>query len=245
MKTHPHQFEGIVGITKKEEIANVPSGKKFKILILESNSYPGYYAIADFPVETVSMKEKSLYLVLDKHHLCLNDCLMRKVQKTRNRIEQDLFMCPGEIEVYGKRHPCIRIRDADEQMLQRVIGELEHLGVEFHPFESIKKQMSFIFVRKFVELETIHQGIFKNRLTSNEFYFEIPDELQWDDFADITEEVKYNSNNLMFDAALATMIISHCRFMDCVRIFTEYFVLQNMIEIRKYYLKEFEAKTMI
>ncbi len=240
MKTQRHRFDGFVGITKQEVVSVVPFGKKTDILILQSNRQPGYYSVSDFPEEGKSLTESSFYLVLDSHLMCCFDKLLRKVQKIRDRFPATLSFCMGELELNHQTKSCIRVTTLSESNLGVIIKGLEDQGVIFHPFQKIKDQVSRIYFKKFEELELITEGIYKKGVVNNEYFLQIPLEISWEEFTQITEKVRNNISVLFYDAALATIQLHHCKFIDCIRIFSEFPELTDLTDLRSHYCREIE-----
>jgi hypothetical protein len=238
MKTKHFKFEGFVGITKQEVVSVDPFGKKANILILQSNKQPGYYSISGFPEETKSITESSFYLVLNSHLMCCYDKLLRKIQKIRVEFPGVLSFCMGELEVDHQTRSCIRVTTSSESALNFIIEGLKVQGVVFHPFQKIKDQTSRIYFKKFEQLELLSEGIYKNELENNEYFLEIPQEITWEEFVVDTENVRNNCKVLFYDAALSTIQLRHCRFIDCIRIFAEFPDLEGLKDLKKHYQKE-------
>ncbi len=230
-------FSGYLCITKEEEITSLPIGKDFKALILESNIFPGYYSPQNFPITSKSISEKFLYLIIKGQTHCFQDKIIRKLQKVKKQLGVELNACPGEIKVFNKMSSCIRITNVDFDPLEKVITLLKKDGVEFHQHKNIKPYFGFIHIKKWVELKQLFDGVLQNIESPNEYFVEIPRQIEWNDFAKITTKVKNNCGTMSFDAAQGA-ILQKCALKDYVRIFSTNCETQRLPELKDYYQKE-------
>ncbi len=231
-------FNGYLCITKEEEIASLPIGKDFKALVLESNVFPGYYSSQNFPITSKPISEKFLYLIIKGQTHCFQDKIIRKLQKVKTLLNVELNACPGEIKVYNKMSSCVRITNVDFDLLKQVINLLKQNGVEFHQHKTIKPYFGFIHIKKWVELKQLFDGILQNTGSPNEYFVEIPRQIEeWSDFTKITTKVKNNCGTMSFDAAQGA-ILQKCALKDYVRIFSSTFEIEKLPELKEYYQKE-------
>ncbi len=230
-------FSGYLWITKKEEIANVEIGKDLKVLILESDVFPGYYAHDNFPECTSTLSEKFIYLVIKGHTHRFLDQIVRKIEVVRSKLKTDISACPGEISVAKKMSSCIRITNIETNLLKKVIKILEEEGIKFSQHVDLKPYNGFIHVKKWVDLKQLQDKIFQSITNSDEYYIEVPTEMEWNDFVTITMNTKNNCKQMLFDAALGT-IYQKDSLKDFVRIYSKNISIKELTEIKDYYYKE-------
>jgi hypothetical protein len=99
--------------------------------------------------------------------------------------------------------------------------------------------MALISIEKTFLLERFDDGIYLDLAGDNKYYFELPVELSWNDFKQITSKVKNNITNNFFDAALGYFWKLEGP-QDVVRIYDLKANLERVKEIQDFYLKEIE-----
>jgi hypothetical protein len=92
-----------------------------------------------------------------------------------------------------------------------------------------------IEIHKAFKVSPLMEGIYEDALETNRFYITLPGELTWDEFLNITKDVKNNLDNNLFDAALGYF----WRFdgpEDVVRIYDHNHSPERMQELKHAYL---------
>lgn len=235
--TPENYFSGYLWITKKEEIVSLAIGKDLKTLILESDVFSNYFSHHNFPECTNALSEKFIYLVIKGHTHRFQDSIIRKLQTAKSILKAEISMCPGEISVEKKMSSCIRITNINHDLLEKLINILKKEGVEFRQHKNLKPYNGFIYVKKWVELKQLQDGIYQSIKNQPEYYIEVPVKMEWKDFVNITMNTKNNCKHMLFDAALGT-IFQKDSLTDYVRIYSKNITLKDISEIKDYYYKE-------
>jgi hypothetical protein len=108
-------------------------------------------------------------------------------------------------------------------------------GITF-PRKKAVKGDGIIELTKQFELQALGKDIYKDLEDSLMYYFQIPDQLNWQLFFEITTSIRHNLDNLNFDAALGTLYLKE--IIDVVRIFAKDMGPEDLAMIRLHYLEE-------
>lgn len=188
-------------LTKQEPLSCVESD----LLIAEScvveavSPFYGYY-------ENFAKGSKPLYLYLmleNGHSFQEIQAAIFSVKKTASF---DFDAVKGSIQVADSmNNDCIRVRKL-ERYTQ--IAELQQLfkeeGIRFKKRNrSFENLPGLIHLDKFFYVEDWGNGMYFDHQVAHHGYFEINKNLSWQEFVSLTKEVKYDTNLLFFDAALA------------------------------------------
>ena len=108
-----------------------------------------------------------------------------------------------EITIGNKKYSGIRIKGiehfTDIEMIQRLY---EKEGFEFARNVNIKKNTdSLIRVNKFFELEKEEGGIYHSLHNTDRYYFIVPKHVHWDEFREVTFDIKNNVSVSGYDVA--------------------------------------------
>jgi hypothetical protein len=95
-----------------------------------------------------------------------------------------------------------------------------------------------IRLEKFFYLEKTEEDIYIDKMQLHHGYFVIPEAISWKKFVALTNEVRYDTDLIFFDAAQA-FIFEQNNIIDLVRIYRENLTLEKLKAIRDRYLKLF------
>jgi hypothetical protein len=200
--------------------------------VLESVSpFFGYYSH-----EPQALKPRYLYCVLSGYFSL--ETLIRATQNIRKQYSQPFDAAIGTISVFDFFNQVIRIRNLQHY---NHISTLQSLfieeGITFKKkFRKLDGEMTVIKLRKFFFLEPAGNDIFIDKAQPHHAYFTIPQQIDWEQFKRITDQVKFDPNFFYFDGAIA-FIYEQGRITDLIRIYREDFTLDEIREIRARYLK--------
>ncbi|MDI3527495.1 MAG: hypothetical protein PWR03_1678 [Tenuifilum sp.] len=223
------------GVMIKEEKVKSLSEKIYpNTMVLENyEPYPGYYG-KNIPTDVIP---RSVFLVLIREydHMFLARTML-KISKER---QHPCMATYGTITIDDKKYHCIRIKNLrcfDE--IPKIQERFIEYGVDFRRSKTING-MALISIEKTFLLERFDDGIYLDLAGDNKYYFELPVELSWNDFKQITSKVKNNITNNFFDAALGYFWKLEGP-QDVVRIYDLKANLERVKEIQDFYLKEIE-----
>jgi hypothetical protein len=200
--------------------------------VLESVSpFFGYYSH-----EPKAHQPQYLYCVLNGYYSF--ETITRATQSIRHVFKHPFDAVTGNISLYGVTSQVIRIRNLEQYkhislLQQHYLDE----GITFsRKFKRLNNEMAMIKLRKFMYLEPVGSDVFIDRAQAHHAYFIIPEQLTWEHFKSLTEQVKYDPNYFYFDGAIA-FIYDQAEIRDLVRIYRENFKIEEIMAIRDKYLK--------
>lgn len=226
------------GLLKYEPLSCVEHNLPIKdTCVLESVSpFYGYYdVIPDI------RKPLYLYLMLEGHLFTSDIMLAVNAIKQKADFPFDAVHAsitfPGNDPCY-----CIRVRDlalySDIEKLQELFVD-EGLKMK-RKQRVIQNAYGWIRLDKYFYLEPWGNGMYNDLQQMHHGYFELPGAITWDKFVALTNEVKYDTNLLYFDAARA-FIFEKDITVELVRIYRENMTKAHLEAIRDRYLKLFPA----
>jgi hypothetical protein len=224
-------IQSVGTIVKKEKLASVERETNCKALILEALlPYPGYHGttIPD------KLDPESLFVVLKKNYS--DEKIIRLIQKVKKNSKVPFDAVPGTINLMNKSVNIIRFKYLSYGLVSVVVEHFIDAGIEFEKSKKIPSYESNIIIRKFFRLNKLSEGVFEDMDIKEFFYIRVPVLISWDDFENITKNIKYNIGDINFDAA-QTSVYDHSGLVDFIRIYDKTKDLNKLISIRDSYLK--------
>lgn len=224
------------GLLKYEPLSCVEQNLPIKdTCVLESISpFYGYYdVIPDI------RKPLYLYLMLEGH-LFTSD-IMLAVNAIKQKADFPFDAVHASI-TFPNSEPAysIRVRDlalySDIEKLQRLLVD-QGLRMK-RKSRAIQNVYGWIRLDKFFYLEPWGDGLYKDLQQSHHGYFELPAQITWEKFVELTTEVKYDTNLLYFDAARA-FFFEKDKTVELVRIYRENLSFEILSAIKARYLSLF------
>ncbi|MFK5857544.1 MAG: hypothetical protein QM503_15545 [Bacteroidota bacterium] len=223
-------IQSVGTIVKKEKLASVETETNCKALILESLlPYPGYHGttIPD------KLEPESLFVVTKKVYTDEN--IIRSIQKVKKATKVSFDAVPGTIILRNNPVSIIRFKGLPYNLIAEIIVHFIDTGIEFEKKKNVAAYESTIQIRKFFRVTELGDGIFEDMDVKEFFYIQVPIQLPWNKFEEITKSIKYNSGELVFDAA-QTSVYNASGIVDFVRIYDKNRNIDNLGSIRKSYL---------
>ena len=223
-------IQSVGTIIKKEKLASVEHEAKGNALILESlMPYPGYHGttIPD------TLEPDSLFAVTK--NLYLDEKIIRSIQLVKKVLKVPFDAAPGTIYLRNNLVNIIRFKGLSYGKIAEVIQHFKDVGIEFEKARKIASYESLIRIRKFIRLSKCSDGIYEDMDVKQFFYLQLPLLLDWNEFEEMTKNIKYNIESIVFDAAQANVYDSN-GLVDFVRIYDEDKSVDKLISIRNSYL---------
>ncbi len=198
--------------------------------VLESTSpFFGYYH--DAPM---SEPDPYIYCVLDQHYTYGDIARIRNMINAQRK--QPLDVAVGSLTIMNKTCPVIRIKDINHYRIKEIQELFKSEGVMFKKRQRvINEQMTVIRLTKFLHLMPQGNGLYLDAEDDTKGYFEMPKYIDWEAFKTLTDEARYETTILYFDAAQAA-IYSNESTTDLVRIYKKYIDTNQLRAIRDRYL---------
>ncbi len=235
-------IETIGTISKKETLASLEDEFSDKYLVLENlHPFPGYYhkTVPD----TKSMNPESIFIITKRNYS--EEKIFRATNTVRKQFKDNFRAAPGKVTVFNIGKPCIRIKQlGDYKMLPQLLEEYKKQGIEFVKHKKVPPYEGLIKIKKFFLLNDSGKGYYLDTREPNMCYFEIPQHIRWSEFERITIDIKQNTDNNKFDAALGTLYKGGS-LIDIVRIYDEHIDSDKIGKIKKRFLdaiKKIQAK---
>lgn len=200
--------------------------------VLEADApFFGYYN--EMPV---SSKPQYLYCALSGRQSF--ESIARATQNVRKKFKKNFDAAEGEITFFGTTCQVIRIRNlqkySDIHTLQSLY--LDEGIMLRKKTRKVKNAMAMIRLRKFFNLQPVGQNLFLDSVQEHHAYFIIPHQLDWNNFKEITKEVKYDPAFFHFDGAIC-FIYEQGEVKDMIRIYREHITAEELKAIRDKYYK--------
>ena len=202
--------------------------------VLESTSpFFGYYH--DAPM---SEPDPYIYCVLDEYYT-MGDIahITARVNSLRN---QPLDVAVGSLTLFKKTNPAIRIKNINHYRVKEIQEVYRVEGVKFKKRQRIiKEQMGVIRLKKFLQLSYLGDGLYLDAFDDTKGYFELPRFIDWESFKTLTEEAKFETRILYFDAARATVFTGR-QIVELVRVYKKHIGVEQLKAIRDRYIQLIE-----
>ncbi len=216
-------------IVKKEKLASVENETNSKALILESFlPFPGYHGttIPDH------LEPESLFAVVKNNYS--DEQIIRAIQTVKSKNNLLFDAAPGTIYLKNNPVTIIRFKELSYSKIGEVIDGFVKAGIDFDRAKRVPPYDSIISIRKFFNLNKIGDGIFEDLDMKEFFYLQVVGNPEWDKFDSITNSIRYNIEDLVFDAAKLSVYDS-TGLVDFVRIYDKNRYTDKLAHVRKCY----------
>ncbi len=184
-------------ITKEEKVKSLKHNALENTLVLENyEPFPGYFG-KNLPTNSLP---RSIFIITDKKYEAEDLAVI--LGRVSRKLQHSCYGTFGYVEIYNNRLYCLRIKNLDCFERIHLIQEyLNEEGVHFHKYQDINEN-AIIKIYKTFLLQKTEDYLYSDNFEENRIYIEYPFSVNWKEFREITERVKYNMSNNMFDAAL-------------------------------------------
>mgnify|MGYP001240358733 CR=1 FL=1 len=233
MNKEVKQIETSGYIKKEEWLSDINNNIIQNTLVLESSHpFPGYHG-ENLPENSCP---RSLFLIVEKNYSFEDIArINKKISKT---FTFDFNASQGIIYFKTGNYYCIRIKYLKSFTF---LPELQNLykqeGVVFSKHKKLDDS-GLIVINKIFCLKELENTIYQDTEEPTKFYIEIPKQLSWEEFKNLTAFVKNNINNSSFDAAQG-VLYRKSGITDVVRL---YIKEQEVKQIQKLYLENISRK---
>ena len=217
-------------IKKEESLVTVENNIIHHTFVLESSHpFPGYHG-ENLPDKS---HPRSLFLIVNKDYSF--EEVARISKKIKKDFKYDFNASQGNIYLKSSSYPCIRIKYLESfTFLPELQYKFQDEGVKFAKHKSFDSS-SLIIINKHFYIEEMEEGIYNDMLESSKFYIELPVGLKWDEFKEITINIKNNIDNSNFDAAQGVFYRKE-GIVDVVRLYITEGEIDRLKIIQKMYI---------
>ena len=214
------ELAGLTCYSVKSIVARSPLSDKLNCLILESDPTPDYYMNNNF-VEHKHLHDWHLYLPIKKQVVCFQDIVLKNVPLIRAKLKNDLRIAPGQIIIQNKNHACIRVNTQNTSQLPLIIDEFKKLGIQFYANKKLAQFETLIYYKKYTRFLKIGEGIFQDSNEEYRYFFEVPHQIDFDEFLIGMKKIKNNCNYHLFDSFLSSIFLKDTA-QDFIGIYSEH-----------------------
>lgn len=217
--------------------------KKERIATVEENILPDTFVLKIWKPFPGLRKDIHIKNIPEFYFLVMQEdyplgSIERISENINKKYKKGFHAVVGEISVTGETFPVIRIKNFEGKNIIKELQE-HYLNEGFH-FSKDKRSIAtkgMIKVKKHFSLVEVKEGIYFDRTVEELGYIKIPCKLDWDRFEEMTRRINVNVALGNFDAAIG--IFYHGKdAKNIIRIFNPIRSLENLLLIRKHYLKE-------
>lgn len=218
-------------LTRQENISPIERNKISNTLVIHVPS-----PLATYYTRFSQINKPNTVLLLTK-----DSTSFEKILRSTNRIntENDLKLDGAKCEItFGnKKYSGIRLKGIDQfSDIENIQRLYEKQGFEFAKKITVKPDTdSIIRVNKFFELQKEEEGIYHSPNNKDRYYIEIPKHVHWDEFRNVTFDIKNNVSVTGYDVAKG-IFYEKDGVTEMVRIIKPNLTLDMVKEVRDKYL---------
>ncbi|MDP3461168.1 MAG: hypothetical protein Q8S18_00095 [Bacteroidales bacterium] len=237
MKTN-EVIERFGGLSKAESLSCIENEILFpNTCALEAKiPFMGYYG-------EVEANTRPLYVYLSLDGQPSVEEITRATINVRKKLGQQLDAVAGNLKTHDQSNPIIRLRGMNDyhqiaQIQEMYLSE----GLTFKKrIRKFDQEVAFIHLNKFFYLTEVAEGQYVDDRQPHHGYFAIPRQIRWEEFNELSKEVKFDTSLLYFDATTAFIYVND-GIVDLVRIYKENLTADLLAKICSRYLKLLKVK---
>jgi len=203
--------------------------------VLESkNPFPGFYEYYDNLQKGV--KPYYIYLVTDKEYDL--EKFTRVTQKIMADTNKKYHAALGTVTIFNTVYNVIRVRHIEQYAdIKELQAYYVSLGINFKDKPSkFNHDAGITRLNKFFSLDRVEDDFYFDSIEANHGYFNIPKNIPWDEFEQLTKQVRYNMDMFHFDASIG-FIYDNFKVIDMIRVYAENLDLEKLKQIRTKYIE--------
>ncbi len=187
------------GVIKKKELVKNHVYKFLSdYLVLESlNPFPA--------IKFKSKKKLPHYYYIALKEDYLEHDLKIAIRKIERKYKEEITSAIGYLEVKGENYTVIRLKNIKRSMLKSVFQHYLDEGIKIATKKESFQEKAVVEIKKFFYLEKVSDSIYSDLDEEAIGYFEIPAQISWETFVQLTWEIKNRDDALIFDAALGAI----------------------------------------
>lgn len=231
MSKEVKQIETTGYIKKEERLSDITNNIIQNTLVLESSHpFPGYHG-ENLPENSCP---RSLFLILEKKYSFEDIArINKKISKT---FTFDFNASQGTIHFKTNNYDCIRIKYLKSfTFLPELQNLYKHEGIVFTKHKKLDDNAIIVINKNFC-LKELEETIYQDMEEPTKFYIELPKQLSWEDFKNLTAYAKNNAYNRDFDAAQG-VFYRKSGIADVIRLYIQEKEEQDVKQIQKLYLE--------
>jgi len=188
----------IIGkLTRQENINPIERNKISNTMVIHIPS-----PLATYYTRFSQINKPNAVLLITKKPVSFEH-ILRATSKINKKNALELGGAKCEITIGRKKYSGIRLKGINQfSEIENIQRYFEQEGFEFTKNVKIKKDTdSLIRVNKFFELEKVEDGIYHSPNNKDRYYIEIPKHIHWNEFREVTFDIKNNVSVSGYDVA--------------------------------------------
>lgn len=163
--------------------------------------------------------------------------ILRATKNINKDREHKLNGAKCEVMIGRNKYGGVRVMGIDRYTsIQGVQNDYKNEGFEFHRSVRLSKGTdALIRVNKFFNLLDVEDQVYQSPNNKDRYYFEIPKYLNWEEFRDITFDIKNNISITNYDIAKG-ILYENDGITDILRVIKPNITLEMVQDIRQKYL---------
>ncbi|MDN3644168.1 hypothetical protein QWY87_15750 [Lutimonas halocynthiae] len=165
------------------------------------------------------------------------EIILRATKTINDKYELNLDGAKCEVVIGRNKYSGIRIMGIDRYTnIDKVQTAYRDAGFEFHKNIKLSKGTDAIIrVNKFFNIVDVEEGIYQSPHNKDRYYFEVPRYMNWEEFRDITFDIKNNISVTNYDIAKG-ILYNKDGITDVLRVLKPNMTVDMVREIREKYL---------
>ncbi|OYT12853.1 MAG: hypothetical protein B6I19_08175 [Bacteroidetes bacterium 4572_114] len=109
----------------------------------------------------------------------------------------------------------------------------------FYPDKKVDAYTSFIFFKKYTSFINIEKGVYQDESNQHRFFFEIPKQIEFNQFKKGMEQIKNNCDYHLFDSFLVFLFYKN-KIKDFIGIYSQHCDKSRFGELKQEIKKHFD-----
>jgi hypothetical protein len=176
-------------------------------------------------------------IVLVTKHPVSFEIILRATKKVNSNGDLKIHGAKCEVMIGRNKYTGIRVLGIDRYTnIEKVQTAYQKEGFEFHKNVKISKGTdALIRVNKFFHIIDVEDKIYQSPSNKDRYYFEVPRLMNWDEFREITFDIKNNISVTNYDVAKG-ILYENEDITDIIRVIKPNITLEMVRLIRHKYL---------
>ncbi len=230
---------GLTCFKVKLAVDSIKDEERLKYLVLESDPNPDYYARHNFPPNDEHQHHRHFYLLVKNQINCFQDVILRNTAAIRGLFNDALSIYPGYLTFHNELFKCVRIDTGDIGHLPVLITKLKSLGLKFVKDRKVNPYNSLIHYKKYVEYQKMEEDVYQDKSDPYRFFFRVHKHLEFDEFIEGMQQIKFNCKFHLFDSFLTDMFIRN-EMIDFIGLYSKHCDKARFGELKQELTKQFE-----
>lgn len=232
-----HIIETLGSVYKEEKLRNLNHSIIENTFVLETlEPYPGYHG-TNMPPTDSQKTPYSVFFIFKNWYS--TEHIFRMTRKIKKYFKKPFDATPAELKVYNFNFDALRIKDLESyDYLQELQQCFRDEGFLFAKPKKVDTK-GIMKIKKYLLIEQKSDTIYYDTEDDNMAYLEIPVNLSWKQFEEITHSIRRNIDYKKWDAAMG-VIFRKSALIDMVRIYDPDCSMENLEMLHAKYLNEIQ-----